>query len=132
MENLEPVFLNVEAVLELHARVAEEHGFAGGIRDQEGLESALGAVEQCAYYDPEPDVFSIAAAYAFFIAERQAFLDGNKRTAWMAADAFFKLNGVYVHYEQDLVFESMTAIANHRIDRHGLAEVLRDSYTRGV
>lgn len=67
----------------------------------------------------------MAAAYAFHIAENQPFLDGNKRTGLGAALVFLRINGFRVVDPEERLYEAMVAIAEHRMDNAGLAEVLR-------
>ena len=77
----------------LDAEQLTEHGGGEGIRDAGLLESALQRpLNKFAYGDP--DVFDLAAAYAFGIARNHPFVDGNKRTAWLAAATFLAVNGV--------------------------------------
>lgn len=128
----EPVFLSVEDVLRFHAKALQEYGGAEGIRDPGGLESAVGAVEQFACYASDIDLFDITAAYAFYIAEKQAFLEGNKRTAWATANAFLEVNGLNTSYDNNLIYDCLLAIAEHRLDRHGFAEILRERYDAGM
>ncbi|MBA4149142.1 MAG: hypothetical protein H0X66_13595 [Verrucomicrobia bacterium] len=59
------------------------------------------------------------------IEEAQAFLDGNKRTAILAAVVFLKENGIVCSRADDLLYDSMIAIAEKRLDKKGLAEVFR-------
>ena len=74
----------------------------------------------------QEDVFGMAAAYAFHLAESQAFIDGNKRTAVMTAFLFLEVNGVRIRFESMRLYPSMILIAKGELDRRGLAEVLRD------
>lgn len=67
----------------------------------------------------------IAAAYAFHIAEAQAFLDGNKRTAIAAALTFLRGNGVALTMDANVLYDAMIAIAEKRMAREQLAEILR-------
>ena len=69
-------------------------GTAGhyGLRDENALESALARAENKAHYGA-PSVADLAAAYIFGIARNHAFVDGNKRTAIVAAGAFLIING---------------------------------------
>lgn len=73
------VFLELETVLAIHRRSLAEYGGSAGVRDAGLIESALGSAKNTAFYGGG-DVFDVAAAYAFHLAEAQAFLDGNKRT----------------------------------------------------
>ncbi len=69
-----------------------EHGGSAGLRDAGLLESALARLLQLAAYG-EPDAASLAAAYGFGLAKNQPFIDGNKRTAFVAVELFLALNG---------------------------------------
>ena len=69
-----------------------EHGGGAGVRDLALLESALAKPLNLAAYG-EPDACSLAAAYGCGIARNHAFIDGNKRTAFVAVELFFRLNG---------------------------------------
>ncbi|MBY0375972.1 MAG: type II toxin-antitoxin system death-on-curing family toxin [Bryobacteraceae bacterium] len=85
-------FLTKREVLAFHLEQIREHGGATGIRDEGLLESALARPENLAAYG-EPDLFDLAASYSFGLARHHPFVDGNKRTAFMAAYTFLGLNG---------------------------------------
>jgi len=70
-------------------------------------------------------LFDVAAAYAFHIAESQAFSDGNKRTAAASAILFLRKNGVRVPKDDGSVYAAMIEVANKRMDKSGLAATLR-------
>jgi death-on-curing protein len=70
-------------------------------------------------------LFEIAAAYAFHLAEAQAYVDGNKRTAIASALLFLESNGAYRTPDQDQLCNAMINIANHKLDKSGLAEIFR-------
>ena len=76
----DPIFLTLDEVLQIHSRSLAEHGGTEGTRDPGLVESALASAENTLHYGGG-DVFDIAATYAFHLAESQAFIDGNKRTA---------------------------------------------------
>ena len=68
----------------------------------------------------------IAAAYAYHIAESQAYLDGNKRTGIHAALDFLEINGVDTSSLPELAaYDAMIRVANHELDRRGLAQFFR-------
>jgi death-on-curing protein len=90
----DPIWISQELTLAIHSRQLAEHGGADGVRDKGLLESALARPRQhFAYLQPTPDVPALAAAYAFGIAKNHAFLDGNKRTAYVVCRTFLILNG---------------------------------------
>jgi len=66
----------------------------------------------------------VAAAYAFHIAEAQAYLDGNKRTAIAAALVFLEYNGIRSRRDDGTLYDAMIGIATHRMDKQQLAAVL--------
>jgi len=89
---IEPVWLRLEAILAAHDDQLAEHGGGVGIRDQGLLESALARPRNLFAYG-EASLARLAAAYAFGIARNHPFVDGNKRTALVAAEGFLGLNG---------------------------------------
>jgi len=122
----EPDFLEIEEVLELHDRQIEAFGGALGVRDQQLLESAM-AMPRASFGGRfvHESVHEMAAAYAFHLAENQPFLDGNKRTGLGAALVFLRINGHRVVDPEERLYDAMIAIAEHRLDKKGLAELLR-------
>ena len=89
----EPQWLSKRLVLAIHDEQLAEHGGGEGIRDAGLLDSALARPQNRFTYDPEADLATFAAAYAFGIAKNHPFIDGNKRTAFVAAELFLDLNG---------------------------------------
>lgn len=120
----EPRFLSLAEVLYLHDESLARYGGSGGVREPGLVESALGSAQNAFWYG-HGNLFDIAAAYAFHIAESQAFVDGNKRTAAAAAIAFLRTNGVPFPKDDGSVYAAMIEIANKRLDKPGLAAVLR-------
>jgi death-on-curing protein len=89
----EPVWVSKRAVLAMHSEQLAEHGGSDGIRDETLLDSALAKPHNIFAYADEPDIFRLAASYAFGIARNHAFIDGNKRTALVVSITFFDRNG---------------------------------------
>jgi death-on-curing protein len=121
-----PVFLSTEDVLSLHADQLERYGGLPGVRDAGALEAAVEMAR--ATYDGEylhRDLFSMAAAYAFHIAESQAFVDGNKRAGLNAALVFLLMNGWHLSDPDGRLYDAMIAIAVRSLDKVGLAELLQ-------
>ncbi|MFN2507779.1 MAG: type II toxin-antitoxin system death-on-curing family toxin [Chthoniobacterales bacterium] len=124
---MEPVFVSYEQVLRLHEESLRRHGGSAGVRDEGLLRSA---VEQPLndYHYGRADLFGIAAAYAFHIAQAQACLDGNKRTAIATALSFLELNGVATRTSTTPLYDAMIGIAERRLTKADLAAVLRDLF----
>ncbi len=89
LQNNDVQFLSVEEVLAIHERVIARFGGTSGVRDQGLLESALFR-PQTGHYK---DLSSTAAALFESLLLNHAFVDGNKRIAFFAADVFLRLNG---------------------------------------
>jgi death-on-curing protein len=120
----EPTFLTQEQVETLHRLALVQHGGQDGVRDPYGLDAAVIHPRNVHYY-AQGDLFDVAAAYAFHLAESQAFLDGNKRTGMAAALAFLRLNGATVPRATDELYAAMIAIAERRMGKPELADLLR-------
>ena len=90
----DPIWISVELAIAIHKRQLAEHGGADGVRDMGLLESAISRPRHLfAYEQPTPSIPALAAAYAFGIARNHAFIDGNKRTAYVVCRTFLVLNG---------------------------------------
>ncbi|GLS38452.1 death-on-curing protein [Mesorhizobium tianshanense] len=114
-----------EFVEALHAEQLRLHGGAAGIRDQGMLESALYRPQQ-REINGEPDLCELASAYLFGIAKNHPFVDGNKRTAFAAADLFLYFNGLSVEAEQADIIQLVMMVAAGEIDEAGAAAFFRD------
>ena len=121
-------FLSHAVVEAMHAEQLRRHGGAFGIRDQNALESALARPENKALYG-DPDAAELAAAYAFGIARNHAFVDGNKRTAIVAAGAFLLLNGYRLTADNGTLYTFVMNLAAGEIDEAGTAVFFRDYMT---
>lgn len=123
---MDPVFLDVEDVLLIHEEQLARYGGSAGIRDAGLLESAVAMPRATAGGEfVHEDLFAMAAAYGFHIAQNQPFVDGNKRTGLLAAIVFLELNGVAITDSDGRLYDAMIAIAEHRADKAALADVLR-------
>ena len=118
-------FLSRRAVEAFHAEQLRRHGGAQGLRDDNALESALARPEQKAHYG-DPTVHELAAAYVFGIARNHAFVDGNKRTAIVAAATFLLLNGHELTANQGTLYEFTMGVAAGEIGEDGAADFFRD------
>ena len=122
----EPVFLTRDQIETIHHDQIEAWGGLHGLRSEAALESAI-AQPQNVWFYADGDLFEIAASYAYHLAESQAYLDGNKRTGVQAALDFLEVNGVETDALPELAtYEAMIRVANHELNRAGLAQFFRD------
>lgn len=124
---MEPEFLSVDDVLEIHKKQLDAFGGIDGIRDTSLLESAV-MTPQASFGGEylHNGLFEMAAAYAFHIAENQPFLDGNKRTALTAKLVFLDINGIEIIDPNMRLYDTMISIANKEIDKNAMAELLAE------
>lgn len=121
------VWLKKDLVLALHDRQVAEHGGSSGVRDQNLLESALARPQQLyAYGDPPPDLADLAATLAFGLARNHPFIDGNKRTAAVACEAFIELNDGRLEASDAELFTQYMALAEGELSVEDFASWLRD------
>lgn len=126
MSEMEFRFLSVEDVLELHAMQLESYGGAPGVRARDQLESAV-MTPQASFggqYVHE-DVYEMASAYAFHIAENQPFVDGNKRTALASALVFLDWHDVEIEDSGEEPYKAMIDIAQKKLDKPELAKLFK-------
>ena len=88
----EPLWLSKALILAVHDRLLADYGGRSGVRDEGLLDSALGKPQNLFAYG-KPSLFELAASYAFGIVKNHPFIDGNKRTGFVAAAAFLDSNG---------------------------------------
>ncbi|GAA4109032.1 type II toxin-antitoxin system death-on-curing family toxin [Aminobacter aganoensis] len=119
------LFLSRRVVEAMHAEQLRRHGGAQGLRDENALESALARAENKAAYG-EPTIIELAAAYLFGIARNHAFVDGNKRTAIVAAGTFLAVNGYELTADDGALYLFVMGIAAGEIDEAGAAAFFRD------
>jgi death on curing protein len=86
------IWLSLAAVTAMHDEQIALHGGLAGLRDAGLLESAMSRPQLKSQYG-EDNLAGLAGAYAYGLARNHPFLDGNKRTAYVAMETFLGLNG---------------------------------------
>ena len=121
----EPLFLEVEDVLEIHATQLEVFGGADGLRDRGLLESAVAQPQSSFGGELAHDgLFAMAAAYLFHIVSNHPFVDGNKRAGLLAAIVFLDINGISLEHPSDALYELTMGVAEGRIKKPAVADEL--------
>ena len=96
-----------------------------GLRDENGLESALARARQRAHYEPTSDLASLAAAYGYGLVGDHPFNDGNKRVAFVTMAVFLQLNGSRLEAPETEVVTVMLDVAAGSITEEQLGDWLR-------
>lgn len=111
-------------ILAIHDMQLAEHGGGSGVRDDKLLASALARPVNLASYGT-PDAPALAAAYGYGISRNQAFIDGNKRTGFVAAELFLRLNGYQLVADDADCVLTMLAFAAGDLSEDAFAGWLR-------
>jgi death on curing protein len=119
------VWIDRAVLLAVHDEQLLEHGGAPGTRDIGLFESAIARPQQLAHCE-SPDAADLAAAYAIGIARNHPFVDGNKRTAFVAAELLLALNGMALIVDDGACVLTMLAVAAGQMDEATFARWLRD------
>lgn len=126
----EPHWVARAAIERIHEEQIAEHGGGAGLRDPGLLESALARPLNAWGYG-ETDVHALAALYAEGLAKNHPFVDGNKRTAFMAAYTFLGLNGLELDAPEPEAVEMMLGLAAGTLTRDEFAAWLRERSVAG-
>ena len=126
----DPVWIDERDALALHDRLLALHGGATGVRDEALLKSALARPLQHHVYGRSPDVVHLAAIYTAGIVRNHPFVDGNKRTGFVAGILFMELNGYRFHASEENAAQAVLALAAGELDEAGYAAFLRANVAR--
>ena len=120
------VWLDRAVILAIHDMQLAEHGGGAGVRDAGLLDSALSKpLHLQAYGEPPPDAAALAASYGYGISRNHPFIDGNKRTGFVAAELFLRLNGLALHADDASCVLTMLAVAAGDMPEQEFAAWLR-------
>lgn len=120
----EPAWIEAPDVMRLHERLLALHGGTPGLRDAALLQSALARPQQLYNY---ADILDMAAAYTVGIVRNHAFVDGNKRTGFVAGILFLELNGYRFTAKQEAAAQAVSMLAAGTLDEAGYTAFLRAS-----
>lgn len=117
----EPRWISKKALLLLHEESLATFGGALGLRDEGLLDSALARPQNTHAYNADSTMADLAASYAFGLAKNHAFVDGNKRAAFLSIGMFLAINGLKLVADQMDAIQTMLAVAAGELDERGLS-----------
>lgn len=118
------VWLDAAVMLAVHHEQLAEHGGISGIRNQGMFESAMQRAPNLLHYG-NPDFAELAAAYGIGLAKNHPFLDGNKRTPFVAVELFLVLNGYHLNATDADCVLTMLSVASGDISEQAFADWIR-------
>lgn len=121
------VWLTNDMAEAFHRESLARFGGADGTRDEGLLLGALARPENIHAYEPEDDVFRLAAAYCAGIVKNHPFIDGNKRTGILSAVVFLGLNNVSPEFDEAMVFSMVYGLAAGDVSEDQFAAWLRQA-----
>lgn len=125
----EPKWVSYEQVIAIHSRQLRRFGGAPGLRDEGMLRSALERPINKWQYE-QAEISVLAAAYAIGLAKNHAFVDGNKRIAFMTMVAFLRKNGIQFAPQQAHATKIILALAAGEVSEESLARWIKDNWPK--
>jgi death-on-curing protein len=125
----EPKWLTYDQVIAMHARQLRRFGGAPGLRDEGMLRSALDRPVNKWNYEAA-ELPELAAAHAYGLAKNHAFVDGNKRIAFMSMVVFLRKNGIPFSPDPAHATTIMISLAAGEISEESLARWIRDNWPK--
>jgi death-on-curing protein len=128
---MEPVFLTLDEVLEIHQEQVERYGGSSGLRDSGALQSAI--AQPMATFGAKylhSTIPAMAAAYLFHLCQNHPFVDGNKRVSANAAITFLLLNGLEPTFSEDELVDIVLSVASSRLRKDELITIFQSHCRR--
>jgi death-on-curing protein len=125
----EPKWLTYDQVIAIHSRQLRRFGGAAGLRDDGLLRSAIERPVNKWHYE-QAELAELAAAYAFGLAKNHAFVDGNKRIAFMSLMIFLHRNSVRFAPDQAHATKIILSLAAGEVSEESLARWIRDNWPK--
>lgn len=124
---MEPIFLHLDEVIEIHQDQIKQYGGSPGIRDKNLLLSALAV--PCSTFDGNylhENIFEMAAAYLFHIVKNHPFIDGNKRVGLVSGLVFLLLNDINIEVEEDALEKLVLDVAIGKTEKTAISKFLKN------
>ncbi len=121
----EPIWLTRQIIEFIHFEQIVEHGGNHGIRSEYTLESASARPQNTFSYSEDPDLSLLAAAYGYGLIQGHPFIDGNKRTSFIAMFTSLELNDYTIETTEAGVVEMILDLAQGAISEVEVAAWLR-------
>jgi death on curing protein len=126
-ETKEPLWITYEQAIAIHSRQLRRFGGAPGLRDEGMLRSALERPINKWRYE-QSELAELASAYAYGLAKNHAFVDGNKRIAFMAMMVFLHKDGVFFEPNPAHAAAMILSLAAGEVSEESLARWIRDNW----
>ena len=120
-------FLSLSEIILIHENQINNYGGNPGIRDINLLNSAIGMPEsQFSNQFLHSDIYEMASAYIFHIAQNHPFVDGNKRTALVSGLVFLDLNKIEINDPNELLYDMLIKVASGKLNKKEITNILKN------
>lgn len=126
-DSTEPRWISYEQAIAIHSRQLRRFGGAPGLRDEGMLRSALERPINKWRYE-QSEMAELAAAYGYGLAKNHAFIDGNKRIAFMSMMTFLAKNGIELSPDPAQSTAIILSLAAGEVSEESLARWIRDNW----
>jgi death on curing protein len=126
----EPHWVDVRALILLHAESLTEHGGLWGLRDEAALESSLARPRHLYTYQRKAEIAALAASYGYALIRNHPFNDGNKRVGFLVIGLLLSLNGLRLEVDPIESVQIIMGVAENQIGEKALTEWIRHNLVR--
>ena len=130
MKRKDPIWIDERDVLAIHDQLLAAYGGSPGLRDEGLLQSALAQPRQHHAYAHRSDVIEMAALYTAGIVRNHPFVDGNKRTGFVAGVFFLELNGFTFMASEEDATQAVFGLAGGTLDEAAYTAWMRANCER--
>ncbi|NJR56037.1 MAG: type II toxin-antitoxin system death-on-curing family toxin [Acaryochloris sp. CRU_2_0] len=123
----EPFWLNERIIRVIHEDQLSQHGGSSGLRDENLLFASLARPRNLYAYGETVTLFDLAAAYGYGLVKNHPFVDGNKRTAFVAMAVFLEVNGYSLNAPEQEVVVTMERLATDLETQDSASKWLKDN-----
>ncbi|WP_371421093.1 type II toxin-antitoxin system death-on-curing family toxin [Tardiphaga sp.] len=124
---IEPRWITYEQAIAIHSKQLRRFGGASGLHDERMLRSALERPINKWRYE-RSELAELAAAYAYGLARNHAFVDGNKRIAFMSMMIFLDKNRVAFSPDPAQSTSIILSLAAGEVSEASLTRWIRDNW----
>ena len=118
--------MTLKQVKAIHQQQIMMFGGSPGILDEGKLESAVLRGKNLFNYNPQADLYDLAATVGWGITNNYAFVDGNKRTAFVVMAVFLQINRIILTASEVDVVNIMLAVASSEVSQEQLSNWLKN------
>ena len=125
-------YLTIDEIFAIHDRAIREYGGSPELLDLGRLEATLAVPRQTMFGEElYLDIFSKAAILFYLLIKNHPFVDGNKRTAFLALMRFLNINGYTLNATNDELYQFTIDVASSVSTKEEVEMWIKDKTEQG-